>query len=64
MSAPRHRPGRVPSPANDNGRRKRLAVELDLPAFLPVQACEVEVLAELLESLQDLAANDNEASSE
>ena len=49
------------SPANDNGRRKALRLEMDLSAFLPIQRCEIEVMAELLES-HDVPANDNEVS--
>jgi hypothetical protein len=49
--------------ANDNTRKRRSAnrlpkAELRLPKAMPVQLVEVEVLAELLESLPPIA-NDN-----
>ena len=61
-------PPRDPRPkgceiANDNGRKRRslyrlLEVEVRLPEAMPVQLVEVEVLAELLESLPPIS-NDN-----
>lgn len=48
-------------PANDNGRRKSLGVEVRIPQDLPIQVVEVEVFAELLDSLGP-AANDDEDS--
>lgn len=57
MSAP-HKRGGHRSAANDNTPRHRvLDVEADIPADLPLQTVEVEVLAQLLDSLP---ANDNE----
>ena len=63
MSAPRDSKPEKQNIANDNGRksssrRKPVVVELRLPPGLPVQLVEVEVLAELLESLPRIA-NDN-----
>ena len=54
--------------ANDNARKRRShsslpKAELRLPKGLPVQLVEVEVLAELLESLPSIA-NDNNGDSE
>lgn len=51
----------LPVPANDNAKRsnRRFAVVEGIPADLPIQRIEVEVLAQLLESLDP--ANDNEA---
>ena len=47
-------------PANDNGKRnKPLGVEIRISQDLPIQMVEVEVFAELLDSLGS-AANDNE----
>jgi len=47
--------------ANDNEPpHKGLRVVLDLPRDLPIQQVEIEVIAQLLDSLGDLAANDNE----
>ena len=62
MSAANRKPkARV---ANDNARsRKGLLVEVDMPVFVPIQLVEVEVFAELLDSLP-VIANDNEGSSE
>ena len=58
MSAPREK-RRVP--ANDNERQhKPLGVVLDISPDLPIQLVEVEVFAQLLDSLQMVAANDNE----
>jgi hypothetical protein len=55
MSA-RHEPG--PLPANDNQRRhKPLRVVVAIPPDLPIQMSEVDVIAQLLNSLP---ANDNE----
>ncbi len=60
MSAPRTRRPR-PVAANDNGREpKLLGVEILIPQTLPIQMVEIEVFAELLDSLGGLAANDNE----
>jgi len=61
MSAPRNRPNGRLRPANDNKRRKPLGAEVRIPQNLPVQQVEVEVFAQLLDSLTGLAANDNEA---
>jgi len=54
--------------ANDNARKRRSAnrlpkAEVRLPKAMPVQLVEVEVLAELLESLPPIA-NDNGEDSE
>ena len=58
MSAP-HEKRRVP--ANDNERQhKPLGVVVDMSPDLPIQLVEVEVFAQLLDSLQMVAANDNE----
>lgn len=55
MSA-RHERGLAP--ANDNLRRhKPLGVVVDIPPNLPIQIAEVEVVAQLLDSLP---ANDDE----
>ncbi|HEX3675201.1 MAG TPA: hypothetical protein VHU87_13090 [Rhizomicrobium sp.] len=49
-----------PLPANDNERRyKPLGVVVEIPPDLPIQMVEVEVFAQLLDSLP-VAANDNE----
>ncbi len=59
MSTNNDRAHRRPVPANDNGtRRKPLGVEVLIPQDLPIQLVEVEVFAELLESLS--IANDND----
>jgi len=61
MSAPRSRGPSPPKPANDNKRpSKGLRVEISIPRNLPIQRVEVEVFAELLDSLVGLAVNDNE----
>lgn len=61
MSAPHRRGPRLPKPANDNARRdKRLSVVVRIPQDLPIQRVEVEVFAQLLDSLEPLAANDNQ----
>ncbi len=58
MSAPHRKSIR---PANDNDPpHKGLRVVTDIPPDLPFQLVEIEVIAQLLESLGDLAANDNE----
>jgi len=58
MSA-RHDIRRIP--ANDNERRhKPLGVVVDISPDLPIQMVEVEVFAQLLDSLNEIAANDNE----
>ena len=58
MSAP-HRRQLVP--ANDNERpHKPLRVVVDIPPDLPIQPVEIEVFAQLLDSLAPVAANDNE----
>jgi hypothetical protein len=54
--------------ANDNARKRRSLnrlpqAEVRLPKAMPVQLVEVEVLAELLESLPPIA-NDNSEDSE
>jgi hypothetical protein len=53
--------------ANDNARQRRShrlpKAEVRLPKAMPVQMVEVEVLAELLESLPPIA-NDNEDDAE
>lgn len=58
MSVSTHNPARTTS-ANDNGRRKSLGVEVRIPQDLPIQLVEIEVFAELLDSLGP-AANDDE----
>ena len=59
MSAPREPQLSSDIPANDNERpRPRLKAELRLPKGLPVQIVEIEILAELLDSLPP-PANDN-----
>ena len=61
MSARHQRGPRLPKPANDNARRdKRLSVVVRIPQDLPIQRIEVEVFAQLLDALEQLAANDNE----
>jgi hypothetical protein len=51
-------------PANDNEPNPRhLRAVMLIPQSLPVQFVEVEVLAELLDAIDDLAANDNEVAS-
>jgi len=58
MSAPHKK---RPMPANDNNRpHKPLGVVIDIPPDLPIQLVEVEVFAQLLDSLELAAANDNE----
>jgi hypothetical protein len=58
MSAP-HKRRLVP--ANDNERpHKPLRVVVDIPPDLPIQLVEIEVFAQLLDSLDLVAANDNE----
>ena len=58
MSAPHRKPLRA---ANDNAPpHKGLRVVVDIPRALPIQLVEVEVIAQLLDSLDDLAVNDNE----
>ena len=65
MSARHHRGTRLPKPANDYARRdKRLSVVVRIPQDLPIQRVEVEVFAQLLDSLEQLAANDNQESQE
>jgi len=65
MSRPRNPKPQGSVAANDNERRgcsHRLPkAELQLPKGMPVQIVEVEVFAELLESLPP-RANDNEVS--
>jgi hypothetical protein len=47
--------------ANDNDPpRKSLRAVVEITSDLPVQIVEVEVIAQLLEALGDIAANDNE----
>ena len=63
MSEPREPKPASGNIANDNARKRRSAnrlpkVEVRLPKAMPVQLVEVEVLAELLESLPPIA-NDN-----
>ena len=59
MSAPREPQPLGDIPANDNERPgPRLKAELKLPKGLPVQIVEIEILAELLDSLPP-PANDN-----
>ncbi len=66
MSPPRHPKASGNAAANDNLRQSRSRnakpqlreVEVRLPKGMPVQIVEVEVLAELLNSLPPLA-NDN-----
>ena len=49
------------TPANDNDKpHKALRIVVDIPPDLPIQLVEIEVVAQLLDSLVDLAANDNE----
>lgn len=58
MSAP-HKKGLIA--ANDNAKpHKPLGVVVDIPPDLPIQLVEIEVIAQLLDSLCDIAANDNE----
>jgi len=60
MSALENRSPRRLVPANDNGKRRNpLRVALLFPQHLPVQTIEVEVIAQLLDSI--VCANDNEA---
>ena len=63
MSLPRDPKPGGPNVANDNTRKRRSLnrlpkAEVRLPKGMPVQLVEVEVLAELLESLPPIA-NDN-----
>ena len=62
MSRPRNPKPQGTIAANDNERRRRTSslpkAEVRLPREMPVQLVEVEVLAELLESLPAIA-NDN-----
>ena len=63
MSLPRDPKPEGGNIANDNARKRRSVnrlpkAELRLPKGMPVQLVEVEVLAELLESLPPIA-NDN-----
>jgi hypothetical protein len=59
VSAPREPQLSGDIPANDNERPgPRLKAELRLPKGLPVQIVEIEILAELLDSLPP-PANDN-----
>ena len=61
MLRPPPRKSRYPRPANDNARpRKTLGVQMRFAQNLPIQLVEVEVFAQLLDSLQELVANDNE----
>ena len=58
MSAP-HKRGLTP--ANDNERpHKPLRVVVEIPPDLPIQPVEIELFAQLLDSLDLTAANDNE----
>jgi hypothetical protein len=67
VSAPRNPKPGPGGPANDNLRQRRSLkakprlpqAEVRLPKAMPVQMVEVEVLAELLDSLPAVA-NDNE----
>lgn len=66
MSQPRDPKPRGGTIANDNRpkcRNKLPEAEVRFPKAMPVQLVEVEVLAELLESLPPIA-NDNEDSGE
>jgi hypothetical protein len=47
------------TPANDNWRPRQLRVVVNVPRMLPIQLVEIEVFAELLDTLPE-AANDNE----
>jgi hypothetical protein len=48
-------------PANDNQRpHKPLRAIVEIPPDLPIQLVEIEVFAQLLDSLDLVAANDNE----
>lgn len=60
MSRPRNPKPQNTIAANDNERQRRRLpkAEVRLPREMPVQLVEVEVLAELLESLPPIA-NDN-----
>jgi len=63
MSQPRDPKPESGTIANDNRRKRRsvnklLKAEIRLPKAMPVQLVEVEVLAELLESLPPIS-NDN-----
>ena len=62
MSRPRNPKPETSVAANDNERQRRAPklpkAEVRLPRQMPVQLVEVEVLAELLESLPAIA-NDN-----
>jgi hypothetical protein len=51
---------RKPIPANDNQRPRTMRAIVNLARGLPIQLVEIELFAELLDSLPD-AANDNEA---
>jgi hypothetical protein len=60
MSDPKGRRSRQ-RPANDNvAPRKPLRAVVLIPQSLPIQPIEVEVFAELLDSLGDPPANDND----
>ena len=63
MSQPRDPKSEGSGNANDNARKRRFSLSLPEPELrlakdMPVQLVEVEVLAELLESLPPIA-NDN-----
>lgn len=51
----------LPAAANDNGsQRKGLKPIVLVPETLPIQRCEVEVIAALLDDSLAIPANDNE----
>ena len=65
MSRPRYPKPESTTNANDNARKRRSLhrkpkAEVRLPRDMPVQLVEVEVLAELLESLSPIANDNNE----
>jgi len=60
MSEPKHR--RFVRPANDNGPPRKLKAYVDLFVSASPLRIEVEVIAELLDSLPE-AANDNQEDS-
>lgn len=47
------------SPANDNQRPRQIKATVNVSRSLPIQLVEIEVFAELLDSLPE-PANDNE----
>jgi hypothetical protein len=51
---------RFSTPANDNGRTRRMRAKVLIARNLPVTQAEVEVFALLVDDLAGFATNDNE----